>query len=165
MKGYSRTLKVPVHSPDRIYGLRWAIEVFQSFGGPSLHEGNKKEIHLNEEISLKHEKEVGTSEVRVKQSPMPIQAISTSVWAGYFRYPFNLFLGINMESATSVNLEVFRCPLKEVDKCDDSQPGSKQTSSGWPMIGQRRQTRSILVPLDCVNNPKKMKKRNPWGLD
>lgn len=42
----------------------------------------------------KQKKEVGTSEVRVKQSPMPIQAISTSVWAGYFRYPFNLFLRI-----------------------------------------------------------------------
>lgn len=25
--------------------------------------------------------------------------------------------------------KVFRCPLKEVDKCDDSQPGSKQVSN------------------------------------
>ncbi|OJZ91439.1 hypothetical protein ASPFODRAFT_707486, partial [Aspergillus luchuensis CBS 106.47] len=88
---------------------------------------------------------------------MPIQAISTSAWAGYFRYPFNLFLRIIMESAilSSLRERFFRCLPKEVDKCDDSQAASKQlTSSGRPMIGQRRQTRSILVPLDCVNNPK-----------
>ncbi|PYH33134.1 uncharacterized protein BO87DRAFT_439399 [Aspergillus neoniger CBS 115656] len=131
----------------------------------------------------KQKKEVGTSEVRVKQSPMPIQAISTSVWAGYFRYPFNLFLRIrvhprigydvwlhSMESATSVhsevptyNMQVWReRSIRGQYRTEERAPlHLLQTSSGRPMIGQRRQTRSILVPLDCVNNPK----GNPWGLD
>ncbi|OJI83433.1 hypothetical protein ASPTUDRAFT_932759, partial [Aspergillus tubingensis CBS 134.48] len=121
-----------------------------------MREIKRKYISMRKfpQSTQKQKKEVGTSEVRVKQSPMPIQAISTSVWAGYFRYPFILFLRINMESATSVHSEIFPLSPHEVDKCDDSQAASKASSCGRPMIGQRRQTRSILVPLDCVNNPK-----------